>query len=581
MRRMRLFLVPGLIALLAGLVAFGQNQRVLVVRGGLLIDGTGAEPVPNSVIVIANGKIQSVGREGSVAIPANATVVNAAGKAIIPGLVDSHVHLRNYHVQDYLYWGVTTVGDLGNSPGWLVAYRDAIAQGRMAGSYVLVGGNRFNAPLRTQYVNEMNDFMTGNAGNAVITDVESAEKEIDYARKIGQDGIKMRDRLTPEMMKTIVEFAHKQRLPVFAHFDSASTRQGQPLLGTDEIVDTGLDVHVHLFGLIKATAPKAVVDRIKAGGPTQGWDQLDTSKFGSIIQKMVANKMFLNPTLGIHFQSASKSTAEFDRINTQYVNSPMGQSAPKGVRDRYARSFKPGLEQNAAQLAEGYRRAGLFVKQFADAGGKLIAGTDSDAGRIGTSGITLHEEMAMFSEVGVPPMKIIESATSWGMEAWGKSKEAGTIEPGKRADLVVLNKNPLDDIRNTMDINTIIQGGNIIDREALAKRVETVARPGLLQDGFANPALKQPFIDDIMPELISTKEKNPSQMTIRGHSFSNDSFVLLNDHVIHGTVQGENILKIPLPGSIAKSPGTYPLVVVDPGNGGGISNTFYLIVNSN
>ena len=341
MRRTRLFLILGLIALLPAVGALGQNQRVLVVRGGLLIDGTGADPVPNSVVVIANGKIQSVGREGSVTIPANATVIDAAGKTIIPGLVDSHVHLRNYHVQDYLYWGVTTVGDLGNSPGWLVAYRDAIAQGRMPGSYVLVGGNRFNAPLGPELVNEMNDFMTGNAGNALITDIEAAEREVEYAKKIGQDGIKMRDRLTPEMMKTIIGLAHKRGLPVFAHFDSASTRQGQPLLGTDEIVDTGLDVHVHLFGLIKATAPKAIVDRIKAGGPTQGWEQLDTSKFGPIVQKMVANKMFLNPTIANQFQTASKYLAEFDRINTQYVNSPMGQSAPIPVRDRYRTKCRP------------------------------------------------------------------------------------------------------------------------------------------------------------------------------------------------------------------------------------------------
>ena len=109
MRRTRLFLILGLIALLPAVGALGQNQRVLVVRGGLLIDGTGADPVPNSVVVIANGKIQSVGREGSVTIPANATVIDAAGKTIIPGLVDSHVHLRNYHVQDYLYLLTSTL----------------------------------------------------------------------------------------------------------------------------------------------------------------------------------------------------------------------------------------------------------------------------------------------------------------------------------------------------------------------------------------------------------------------------------------------------------------------------------------
>ena len=135
MRRVRLFLTAALIATLLSSPERAQNQagqanqRPLVIRGGLLIDGTGAAPVPTSIITIVNGRIQSVGREGSVTIPADATVIDATGKTVIPGLVDSHVHLRNYHIQDYLYWGVTTVGDLGNSPGWLTAYRDAVEQG--------------------------------------------------------------------------------------------------------------------------------------------------------------------------------------------------------------------------------------------------------------------------------------------------------------------------------------------------------------------------------------------------------------------------------------------------------------------
>src|SRR5439155_1090053 len=290
MRQMRFFVTLALLSIVSSFSALAQNQqRPLVIRGGLLIDGTGAAPVPNSVIVVSNGKIQAVGREGTVTIPANATIIEAGGKTVIHG------------------------------------------------------------------------------------------------RKLGQDAIMMRNRLTSAMMKTIINLAHKQGLPVFAAFDSANIRQGQPLLGTDEIVDTGLDVQVHLFGLIKATAPPAVIDRIRKGGPTQGWDQLDTNKFAPIIQKMVANKMFLNPTVAAQFERASKSLPEFDRINTDYLKTPMALGLPKGVRDRYALSFKPGPEQNAAQLAEGYKRAGLFVKQFAEAGGKLIAGTDSDAGRLGTS----------------------------------------------------------------------------------------------------------------------------------------------------------------------------------------------------
>ena len=536
--------------------------------------------MPNSVITIVNGRIQSVGREGSVTIPADAAVIDATGKTVIPGLVDSHVHLRNYHIQDYLYWGVTTVGDLGNSPGWLTAYRDAVEQGRATGSYILNGGNRFNAPLKPEFVNNLDAELIGNSGNAPITDAASAEREVAKAKQVGQDAIKMRDRLTPAQMKMVIDIAHKQGLPVFAHFDSANTRQGQPLTGTDEIVDTGLDVVVHLFSLIKATAPPEVVDRIRKGGPVEGWDQLNTARFAPIIQKMVANKIYVNPTIANQFEKASKYLPEFDKINTNYVNSPMGQSAPKPVRDRYALSFKPGPAANAAVLAEGYKRAGQFVKQFVDAGGKIVSGTDSGAGRIGTSGLTLHEEMMMLSEVGVPPMKVIQSSTGWAMEAWGKGKEAGTLETGKRADVLVLNRNPLDDMHATMDIFRIVQGGNVIDREGLAgKRQEVVPRPGLVAEGFANPALKVPFIDEIWPELISTKDK-PSPVTIKGSNFSRSSFVLFNDQIVRGTVRGDNELQINIPPGLTKAAGVYPLVVVQPGSAGGVSNTFYFMVTT-
>src|SRR5262249_35946404 len=160
-------------------------------------------------------------------------------------------------------------------------------------------------------------------------------------------------------------------------------------------------VHVHLFGLVKSTAPRPIVKRIERGEAVQAWHLLDTSKYSPLIEKMVERKMFLNPTLGNHFEKASSHLSEIERLNSDFVKSQVAGALPEPVRTRFAASFKP---ENVPDLQEGYRRAGLFVKQFADQGGKVIAGSDTGAGRIGTSGLTLHEEMRMLKEVGLTNM---------------------------------------------------------------------------------------------------------------------------------------------------------------------------------
>ena len=126
----------------------------------------------------------------------------------------------------------------------------------------------------------------------------------------------------------------------------------------------------------------------------------------------------------------------------------------------------------------------------------------------------------------------------------------------------------------------VLTRGQLIDREGLAgRRQEVVPRPGLVADGFANPALKVPFIDEIWPELLSTTDK-PSPITIKGSNFSRNSFVLLNDQIVRGTVNGDNELQINLPSGLMKAAGVYPLVVVEPGSGGWVSNTFYFMVTT-
>jgi hypothetical protein len=158
------------------LPAFAQNrsaqqgpQKPLVLKGGLLIDGAGGAPLKDAVIVLSGGRIQSIGTQASAKIPAGATVIDTSGKTILPGLINSHVHMRNFLAPLFLYWGVTTIGDLGNPTGWMLAYRDEIAKGRIVGPSILAAGAKFDPPLKPgdpMVTGDLSGFSTFLLGNS-------------------------------------------------------------------------------------------------------------------------------------------------------------------------------------------------------------------------------------------------------------------------------------------------------------------------------------------------------------------------------------------------------------------------------
>ncbi len=564
------------------------QQKPLVLRGGLLIDGTGGAPLENPIIVIAGGKIQSVGRQGTVTIPPGAAVIDTSGKTILPGLVDSHVHFRNFHAPAYLYWGVTSVGDLGNATGWILSYRDAIAQGRVAGPYIMAAGTKFDAPMQAGDspaagdVGTFETFLVGNTQMSYITDPASAEKAVASAKMAGVDAIKLYTRLDPPLMKAAAQAAHRYGLPVFAHYTSANARQGK-VLGIEDVLDTGIDVNVHLSALVKSTAPSEIQARVARGESVQAWHLLDTTKFPPLINQMVERKMFLNPTLH-QFERASKNYGEYARLNNSFVETPLVKNLPEAIRGRFAGAYAgtPATgRRNNADLEEGFKRAGLFVREYVERGGKIVAGDDFGAG-LGVPGLALHEEMQLLKETGVKPMQVIQAATSWSMEAWGKSKEVGTVEPGKRADLLVLNRSPLDDMSATTDIYRIVQGGSVIDRESLSNWKEPLPRPMPVQSGdYPNLLLHIPFVLEVVPEALAVSSKISRELTIRGRNFSKDSLVLINDRLVTPKSRDESELKVSVPSEVLKQPGVYPLLVIQPGSSGGVSNPLYLIVNPN
>lgn len=582
MKKLCLFLTFVLTFLAGGDWARAQQQRPLVLRGGLLIDGTGKVPLRDPVVVIVGGKIRRVGPEGSVSVPADATVISMAGKTIIPGLVDSHMHLRNFLAPLFLYWGVTTVGDLGNPRGWSFAYRDAVAKGKVVGPYIMAVGNMLNAPrkpqdnLSTGELGGLGTFLNGNGYQTFVSDEASIRAAIAESKRLGADAVKLFLRMDPALMKTAAQIAHQQGLPVFSHFTSADPRVGL-FLGTEEILDTGIDTHVHLFGLIKAAAPPEIRDRIARGEQVEAWHLLDTSKFPSLAQALVDRKMFLNPTLG-GWVMFSRHRKEFERMATEFLNGPVGAVLPPESRRRYAAAYQPYRGERAEEMAEGYRKAGQFVKEFVQRGGKVIAGDDAGGAR--PAGVNLHVEMRMLEEVGLTPMQALQAATSWAMEAWGKSQEVGTIQPGKRADLVILNRNPLEDLTATRDIAEVIQGGKIVDRAALANWKDFLARPTPQQTPSTNTLIQLPFVHEMSPDALAANAQQIPELILKGENFTEQSQVLFNDRVLPAKFYSETRLGVTLRRDLLPTPGIYSLAVIRPGSGGGVSNSLYFIVTA-
>ena len=363
--------------------ARAQQSGSFVLRGGRLIDGTGRAPVENSVVLIEGGKIARVGREGEFAIPAGATAINATGKTIIPGLVDGHTHIRNYMQPLFLYWGVTTVVDYRNVATWLWAEREAIEKGAVVGPNIFIhyAVDSFHPEARRHRPEgwsserwgsgsgpegrgvSLDLYGNGNADRRWVSDAKSLEEAVLEAKQAGYDAIQLYQSVSTPLMKTAVEIAHRHGLPVIGQFTSPGVRRG-----TDEILDTGIDVHVEMHGVEMATSSQADQETIVREAARDGASGvrslasqfMNPATFAPLAQKMVDRKMFLAPTLVHYYPEISKHREEFDRFNTTFLEGPVGSLFPD--RDDLLKWNKPYKDPELREKrAVGLRKVGEFL----------------------------------------------------------------------------------------------------------------------------------------------------------------------------------------------------------------------------
>ena len=430
--------------LLSPFQAWAQPQT-LVLAGGTLIDGTGRTPIPDAVVVIEGSRIRAAGARGQVSYPATARVIRTNGQTMLPGLFDSHVHLRDYMPQMFLRYGVTTVADTHDPTEWSLAQRDAINRGAIRGPRTFVSGERA-ANTRD--------------GDPPSLPLQTVDEARAYVRKLdaqGVDVIKVDSSLSYDQLRVVIDEAAAAGLRVVGH--SQNIRRA---------AEVGLKYMEHTntltLAILEAMGRPARVTSDQRGADIA---LMDPTHFPALIAFMVGQGVYVNPTLAAQWRSSTPRGPEWAAAAAQIVKDPGLAFVPADVRTSWTQP------DSRPPNREGYAKMAEFVRQYAKAGGKVISATDAGF----MPGLSMHYEMQMLADIGLSPMTIIQGATLWPAEAVGKAKDLGSVEPGKLADILVVEGNPLDDIGTTKSIRMVIKEGQILDTTYDPLFVNPLPRP--------------------------------------------------------------------------------------------------------
>ena len=540
--------------LVAGVLTADARAQSLVIRGGTLIDGTGKPPSANTQILIRDGVIADV-TSGTIA---NAEVIDASGKFIVPGFIDSHIHYRDWETELFLAFGITSVNDLGNPYYWQTALAHGLNSGRMRGPRFFFGGEILLPDEAAR-----NQPSIVRRGLDVIYKPDEAPAVVKRLKDAGAGGIKLSEQFKGDVFTAIARAGDGAGLKVISHS-----------LNVADSIRWGIRGVEHMEGIAVATATepraKEAVARmhLEAGHKNSALYQwMDPAAFDGVIRELVARQVYVNPTLTFEWKAITERRGEFEQEDLRLYNLPALSYVPLDDRlvilGQYHWADSRSSEE-MRQFRDGYRNVQRFLAQFVRAGGRIYAGTDTSAAT--TPGLSLHHEMQLLVDAGLTPMQALMSATSWGAEIMGQDRRLGTIEKGKLADLVLLDADPLQDIRNTKKVFRVIRGGHVVDTTYHADYEIAIRRPGPESKHLYNPI---PVLQDVMPPIA--EEGSSPTLRIVGRGFTRSSVVRLEGRAVETRWVNATELAATLTPQQTAKVGTFLITVDTPKPGGGVS----------
>ncbi len=454
----------------------GPGQKVLVFTHVTVIDATGAPAKPDMTVVIKGGRIAALGKTANLDVPENAHVVDATGKFLIPGLWDMHAHLQDVglgksYLALFIANGVTGVRVMSGREEYHEWHKDILAE-KLIGPRMVIG-SFIVGPMPEN----LHDLGNAEEGRQLVRDL----------KKQGWAFVKLLNYILRDVYFAIADEAKKQGIPFVGHVPISVTAA--------EASDAGQRSVEHILtDIIPACSTSDECElktEFRAAWSAESPDSIrlltnssySERKAMELFARFVKNKTWVCPTL-----LAQHGALSLDKDDSR--QDPRLKYIPPGTREFWRNHICTALATGEARTDfEKLSRMQLkIVGDMKLAGVGLLAGTDTPLPYC-FPGFGLHDELQLLVRAGLSPMEALRTATYNPAKCLDKLDSMGTIERGKVADLVLLDANPLQDIRNTQRIAAVVFRGKIFQRAALQKmlaQVEAQAETEHLHHAAAN-----------------------------------------------------------------------------------------------
>ena len=442
--------------------AQAPSPSVVIIHDVTVIDGTGAPAQAHRTVIVRDGSIEEIGSSaGTMGAKLAGTHVDGSGKFLIPGLWDMHVHMlfgdwfpqgKEVTLPLFIANGITGVRDMGGELEALQQWRKEIAAGTLIGPRMVISGPMLDGP-QPRFPSSI-----------AIKTPEDGRRAVDDLKRRGADFIKLQSLIPRDAVFAIADEARKQGISFVGHVPDS--------MRASEASDAGQKSFEHLIGIFEGSSP--LEDQFIKGAKTESQflSTYDPKRAAALFALLAKNHTWQCPTLVWERGGNLIDQTDFaSDTRARYVPASWKDVTWKRFTDQIMHDFNIDDSATRKRFVEKELEV---VNAMHRAGVSFLAGTDTPPGVYIFPGFSLHEELQRFVAAGFTPMEALQAATLNPAKFLGMENQLGTVEKGKLADLVLLDANPLDDIRNTQKIAGVIANGRYFSRADLDKMLAGV-----------------------------------------------------------------------------------------------------------